>query len=261
MYDDVGKWSRIRSGDMKFIIAYPQSYLLVDLTSHLSRLNQLKVIYLMLQRNIDKTGILVNMVYKPLFTQRDSNWQFYRGSWMVFTNRSVNEYNLEIDEDVRLQGSSCKIYENDFGLKTCDDQFMRSTLDSIGWVNVTPIWAFDDLTKVTKMTGLTSLIHESSYKELFRLRFMNIVKGVTRGPCPLPCTRMSVRATLGSQYKLHKSFARIVINIPDTMKRTREEKISLSPLALLSLMGGNLGLWLGISFVQLLKIVYRILFK
>ena len=149
------------------------------------------------------------------------------------------------------ESQNCRNYPNmDWkSFYECDQQFVKKSLYTSFGSSYFPIWADNDPKKVTKMLNLMNF-NEIASSDLFQ--------GKLEPDCAHPCistttdVRLVSRASTqgsASNTTLFLHFLPIVENIQTTV-------VKFSVAKFLSEIGGTLGLWLGLGFVQLLE-MYR----
>ena len=112
---------------------------------------------------------------------------------------------------------------------------------------MTPIWATGNYERVTTDANLLANVNATKYL----MRAGDILNGNIDVSCDEPCSltlfkaehRLSIDVSRGPQ---------INMNFPPKYKIVVEKQIKFDLLVMLSLFGGNMGLWLGFSMVQIL---------
>ena len=118
----------------------------------------------------------------------------------------------------------------------------------------TPIWATDVMDKVTGQ-----LVPE--WDDLKQLRSTgNLLIGVETSDCPKPCTTTTSYIRMIAD--LPVNVTGMTLSFPKEIMILKTEMITFTYVTFLSMLGGNLGLWLGFGFFQFLEIfVTHFIFK
>ena len=205
----------------------------------------------------DKAAILLED--SNLFTERQipDHKMNYVGADMKVSLKSVQGsskckvYNMHLKQNVFMeedQRSQCTNYPNRqyTSYDHCDHSYVLRKLTDMFGPEFLPIWATDNITKVTS----SMVINQSTFD---MVKYYNLGDGVSLSPCQMPCTTTHTFTKLTAI--LDYTEPTIYIVIRENMKVTTTSLVPFSPTTFLSNLGGSLGLWLGLSMMQLGKLL------
>ena len=153
--------------------------------------------------------------------------------------------NVYIEED---KTKNCVNYPNDkfLSYSTCDDYFLQRSLPT----GLVPIWLKDNMDDVTTKMVVEKFPNNSiSYEDLF--------DGTQLSDCPLPCTTTSVETRLLTETIRTDNSSGINLTFSPTIIITTTSFLKFTIAKFLSDLGGCMGLWLGLSMVQLVESVLK----
>ena len=126
-------------------------------------------------------------------------------------------------------------------------------LKELGWANVTPIWAVDDLSQAEMVEELpdeanfTLINSEESSAQLSEL-----VNGYGSNCLP-SCKKTNIQILRRtSTESTFYGASTLKMRFPQEIQANIPRRIALSTDVLIAVIGGNIGFWLGISIVQVL---------
>lgn len=243
---------------MKIVPSYPSNYISIDISEKIKAIQEkvgrklLKYIFIRLELDTTNYSALnIEILDKSLHKRINLGQKFFTGDPITIVGGKVKVYLLEINKNENLEDISnprCKNYKSPEDFAACDTKFVKDHLQSIGWGNITPIWATDDLNEVTDDSELFSTV-----KTIFRdVKTKDILYGDTKNDCPFPCVSRSIESKRLRSITMNKNNADIKLCFHGTYKNIVEEKVKFDMMVMLSLSGGNMGLWMGLSIVQMI---------
>ena len=147
----------------------------------------------------------------------------------------------------------CKIYpNNEFkSYEDCDADFTKRHLETEYPSGFLPVWATDDLAKVTQKW----IIDDDFTNKV--IPYTDLVLGTAVNDCPLPCTTTQITAVfLDEKTEKNSKYSKIDIAFSDTVTVTKNVFPKFNPAEFLSELGGSMGFWLGLGVVQTLELVF-----
>ena len=153
---------------------------------------------------------------------------------------------LTLDEGYH---SNCLNYKTDDMFRTCDEDFVMGKLMAMGWKQIVPIWAMGNKTALKMDPDSLPQISSSYLRPTSGVH--DLMYGIEQG-CLVPCLKTTISKKLMIKLRTPGSSS-ISFEFPSKVDRKEEEFISLDFNVLLSLTGGNLGLWLGVSILSILN--------
>jgi hypothetical protein len=152
--------------------------------------------------------------------------------------------NVFVEED---PSKNCQDYPNaDFETYgECDDHFMKEYVATSS-PGLVPIWLTEDLDNVTTLDIID-----------YQYDYDNLYDGTKLSDCPLPCTTISTKTSLLSDYITGDGSTTIDITFSSTVQVTTTDFVQLNLSTFLSDVGGSVGLWLGLGVVQALQLFMK----
>ena len=136
----------------------------------------------------------------------------------------------------------------------CDTEFVRAELDRMQGSDYRPVWSSPDW-------AAASTNHTIPWNLVDWFHMKNLFQGVKTSPCRLPCTTFSVHTQLDVTNKNDDSLNVVDLVFLNSVRTTKTNFSFATFWQLLTFLGGNLGLWLGVSVVQILELVVRVPIK
>ena len=152
--------------------------------------------------------------------------------------------------------NKCQLGTN---LPSCEIVGVRRLLEKIGWEGITPLWLTNNLSSVTTDESVlqkikTNFSNINEAKTLF-----DIALGINKLDCLDPCDKVQVVTTHKHTVAIPKSDAFIYFYLPENIVEETEIPTNFDLVVMLSLIGGNMGLWMGLSVANgLLFMVNRL---
>ena len=127
------------------------------------------------------------------------------------------------------------------------DRELKEEMAREGIRNITPIWLTDDYTTVTNTETVLKTVNTTK----FCLQSKTILMYGINSPCPKPC--LFTKFTVKKSYNMVlPNRSQIVLAFPTEYEEDIEVQLKFDFLVMLSLVGGNIGLWLGLSVFQII---------
>ena len=149
----------------------------------------------------------------------------------------------------------CKSYDDNWTYDDCDEDFIRRSLDETYGPNFTPVWATDDMEKVTTKTFLVKYENVVENKRIYS----DLLSGNAENDCPVPCKNTEISSVfLGDKHE-HAAVSQYTIDIvfDHNISITVFYFPDFSFAEFLSLLGGSMGLWLGAGVLQIVDVLIR----
>ena len=131
----------------------------------------------------------------------------------------------------------------------CDDDFLHRSLPP----DLVPIWLADSLDQVSPTMQVDTFPNNS-------ISYGDLPDGTQISDCPLPCTTTSAETRILSETS-YENVSRIDLTFSPTIIVTTTSFLKFIFAKFLSDLGGCLGLWLGLSMVQLVDMVWKFVLK
>ena len=191
----------------------------------------------------DKGHSCLRPLLKNAIIQKGNKIQIKKGHSLRFFIDFHQEIFLENDVSNNCENYPNNKYES---FQECDTAFIRKQLDANGMKNITPIWATEHLEEVTQ--HVAAEIGEDKESMEFE-----IFSGFKSSNCPFPCksTITNTKLITNSNYK-NKTVVALTFSEQITIRKT--DMVNFNLLTSLSFLGANMGLWLGLGFVQFMEI-------
>ena len=131
----------------------------------------------------------------------------------------------------------------------CDDDFLHRSLPP----DLVPIWLADSLDQVSPTMQVDTFPNNS-------IAYDDLPDGTQISDCPLPCTTTSVESRILTETS-YENVSRIDLTFSPKIIVTTTSFLKFIFAKFLSDLGGCLGLWLGLSMVQLVDMVWKFVLK
>ena len=164
--------------------------------------------------------------------------------------RGLRTYVVKFDQEIFVEkdkSKHCVVYPNKMynNYNDCDKDFVGGSLEKHFGKEFIPIWATNDLGKVSSGNVVNPL-------EMFN--FAELFDGSKASSCPLPCRTTHVTSKLlnvkySNEPSLHIMFA-------DSVTVTKTDFVSFSLWTFLADTGGAMGLWLGLGVIQATELLF-----
>ena len=128
----------------------------------------------------------------------------------------------------------------------CDDEFLHRSLPP----NLVPIWLADSLEQVSPSMQVDTFPNNS-------IAYDDLPDGTQLSDCPLPCTTTSVETRILTETSSSNNISTINLTFSPTIIVTTTSFLKFIFAKFLSDLGGCLGLWLGLSMVQMVDTVWK----
>ena len=253
--------------DKKYIKIYrpnhPTNCLHLDLvkikTLELKGLRQIKFDF----KNLSEFQVEIQLEDRQQSLSRAFKYNKFKnsGSRMNLKNLTKNKFNyyaVAFHQNIFVENDparKCKEYQKE-SYDDCDSKFIAGVLEKNYPPGFLPIWATNDLTKVTKM------IYGQNYS--FSNAFTKIITGSAVSDCPLPCTTTEIKSVfLDTKFEknMDMEYSRIDIEFSDKVTVTMTDFPKFNPAVFLSALGGSMGFWLGWGMVQTFEMMVHCIFK
>ena len=196
------------------------------------------------------------MVDETVYTQRSlvKHRKLQTGD-IKFTRGKLNLYSLEITQKLSLvDRGKCTYYQNKKGFKTCDSDFTKRVLKQYYPENFNPFWL--EVSENESFHSLPRNKEAISLSNANAFAVFDTYSGIRESDCLLPCLLSSVNVQPLSNEPLRNNTARVTLSIANSKMELNKEKIArLDPLMMLSIIGGNVGLWLGLSILSIPTVI------
>ena len=145
------------------------------------------------------------------------------------------------DEEDKEQ--NCQRYPNNQyqSYKECDEAYIRKRLKKYGFENETPIWATENIGEVTKNVMDEGM--ELSY----------LYTGVEPNSCKKPCVSTTTFTKTSSDTPNSVTAIHLIFQTEVKIEETKLVRFDF--FKALSMLGGNMGLWLGLGVTQFIEMI------
>ena len=251
----------------KIVPSYPFNHFLIDISEHLTdnyeRYKKYAIKSLLFAFNntkADITEIEIEVINKGLYSRRmimankvyfaEDSIKAPRGKYIIYSMNMEQNHKLE-----DLHRSQCTNYDRPEDYTSCEDAFIKENLMQRGWGDIKPLFVVD----ADETTDASEMPDNFTFYPVTE-RTWDIMNGITFNNCKKPCLMTNIRSTYISEAAFPGGEI-IQMFFPEYVNRNTEKVVNFDPLVMLSLAGGNIGLWLGMSVLQVLETVGEIMWK
>ena len=259
---NVGEWLNIPVKSSYDGLYFPNIRFVLDISQYLVNKTWSEVVIHiknLTEISVDHVGIEIED--KKLFTNRMilSNKHFFSGDkigisqakhWQEKSYSIVLEKAVFIEEDI---SKNCSNYPNEefSSYNECDEDFIRMNLGDLYSVGYVPLWSTQERRNITSLTTIPYSL-QNWYKK------RNLFSGFKSSDCQLPCTRVSVDSKLEYVKKNDEDDNQINLIFINSIEISKTDFANFNIFTVLSFIGGNMGLWLGLGMVQFFEIFMKI---
>ena len=163
---------------------------------------------------------------------------------LVQLNQNIYQEEDETKHCVNYPNSNYKSYGD------CDDSFSWRFVPK----GIHPIWLEDDLEKVTVQESILD-----KYLNFNAEKYADLMAGDEVSDCPLPCSTTFVKTKVLEESLNGRNNSILKITFSPTIHVTTTSFIKFELAKFLSDLGGSLGLWMGISLLQVVELFVKAL--
>ena len=255
-----GRMIKFTTNDAKLVMSPFNFKLMFDISKHVANFSedhksQLCYVEIFNNKHSKETELKAELCYKAVYAKRNlfSNGHYSRGDQMVMHEGKVSSYNLNMEltqDDVKMKRNECyddRHADSYLGrFQHCDENFVKDMYRQLDLGYSNPIWNGHNGKKISPELFNTK-VNPSTVHQLF-----NLASGSIPNKCLLPCLTLQTESKKVGVEPLTPNTSGIAMYFPEKVKKLTVKKDTFDPWIMLSLVGGNMGLWLGWSVSQIL---------